>query len=69
MRCLGAQCRYELFRRAVQLSRRDADGERMDVWLDLDRNLLPARIHFVDRKGMVLEQVIREARVELAAAQ
>jgi len=55
--------------RAVQLSRRDADGERMDVWLDLDRNLLPARIHFVDRKGMVLEQVIREAQVELAGAQ
>jgi negative regulator of sigma E activity len=54
--------------RAVQLSRRDADGERMDVWLDLDRNLLPARIHFVDRKGMVLEQVIREARIELADA-
>lgn len=55
--------------RAVQLSRRDADGERMDVWLDLDRNLLPARIHFVDRRGMVLEQVIREAQVELAGAQ
>lgn len=54
--------------RAVHLSRRDADGERMDVWLDLDRDLLPARIHFVDRKGLVLEQVIREARVEVAAA-
>jgi hypothetical protein len=54
--------------RALQLSRRDADGERMDVWLDLDRDLLPARIHFVDRKGMVLEQVIREATIELAEA-
>lgn len=54
--------------RAVRLSRRDADGERMDVWLDLDRDLLPARIQFVDRKGLVLEQVIREARVEVAAA-
>lgn len=54
--------------RALQLSRRDADGERMDVWLDLDRDLLPARIHFVDRRGMVLEQVIREATIELAAA-
>lgn len=53
--------------RAVHLSRRDADGERMDVWLDLDRDLLPARIHFADRKGLVLEQVIREARVEVAA--
>lgn len=54
--------------RAVHLSRHDADGERMDVWLDLDRDLLPVRIHFVDRKGLVLEQVIREARVEVAAA-
>jgi hypothetical protein len=53
--------------RALHLSRRDADGERMDVWLDLDRDLLPARIHFVDRKGLVLEQVIREARVAIAA--
>jgi porphobilinogen synthase len=33
----------------------------MDVWLDVDRNLLPARIHAVDRKGRVLQQVIREA--------
>lgn len=54
--------------RAVHLSRRDADGETMDVWLDLDRDLLPARIHFVDRKGLVLEQVIREARVEVVSA-
>ncbi len=54
--------------RALHLSRRDADGETMDVWLDLDRDLLPARIHFVDRKGLVLAQVIREARVEVASA-
>lgn len=50
--------------RALHLQRRDPDGASMDVWLDLDRNLLPARIHAVDRKGRVLEQVIREARLD-----
>ncbi|HSD40640.1 MAG TPA: DUF3108 domain-containing protein [Burkholderiales bacterium] len=54
--------------RALQMRRQDPDGARMDVWLDLDRSLLPARIHSVDRRGMVLEQVIREARLELADA-
>jgi hypothetical protein len=52
--------------RALHLRRDDPDGSTMDVWLDLDRELLPARIHAVDRKGRVLEQVVREAR--LAAA-
>jgi negative regulator of sigma E activity len=51
--------------RALHMRRQDPDGSSMDVWLDLDRNLLPARIHVVDRKGRVLEQVIREARLEL----
>jgi hypothetical protein len=51
--------------RALHLHRQDPDGSTMDVWLDLDRNLLPARIHVVDRKGRVLQQVIREARLEL----
>jgi hypothetical protein len=54
--------------RALHLHRRDPDGASMDVWLDLERNLLPARIHVVDRKGRVLRQEIREARLELAAA-
>jgi negative regulator of sigma E activity len=50
--------------RALHLRRHDPDGSSMDVWLDLDRNFLPARIHVVDRKGRVLEQVIREARLD-----
>lgn len=50
--------------RALHLRRQDPDGSSMDVWLDLDRNLLPARIHAVDRKGRVLQQVIREARLD-----
>jgi hypothetical protein len=54
--------------RTLQMRRQDPDGSSMDVWLDLDRSLLPARIHSVDRRGMVLEQVIREARLELAGA-
>jgi hypothetical protein len=53
--------------RALHLRREDPDGSKMDVWLDLDRELLPARIHAVDRKGRVLEQVIREARLGAAA--
>jgi hypothetical protein len=53
--------------RALHLRREDPDGSKMDVWLDLDRELLPARIHVVDRKGRVLEQVIREARLAAAA--
>jgi hypothetical protein len=54
--------------RTLHMRRQEPDGARMDVWLDLDRSLLPARIHSVDRRGMVLEQVIREARLELAGA-
>ena len=54
--------------RALHMRRQDPDGSSMDVWLDLDRNLLPARIHVVDRKGRVLQQVIREARIELGGA-
>jgi hypothetical protein len=50
--------------RALHMRRQDPDGSSMDVWLDLDRNLLPARIHAVDRKGRVLQQVIREARLD-----
>ena len=51
---------------ALRFRRQDEAGSRIDVWLDVDRNLLPARIYAVDRKGNVLDQVIREARFELA---
>jgi hypothetical protein len=54
--------------RALHMHRKDPDGASMDVWLDLERNLLPARIHVVDRKGRVLRQEIREARLEYADA-
>jgi hypothetical protein len=48
----------------LHFRRQEADGTLMDVWLDQHRNLLPARIYLVDRKGKVLDQVIREARTE-----
>ncbi|MGE5791460.1 MAG: DUF3108 domain-containing protein [Bacteroidota bacterium] len=51
---------------ALRFRRHEEGGNRIDVWLDRDRNLLPARIYAVDRKGNVLDQVIREARFELA---
>lgn len=50
--------------RTVHLRRADDDGMRLDVWLDRDRSLLPARIFGVDRRGAEFEQVIREAVVE-----
>jgi hypothetical protein len=54
--------------RTLHMHRKDPDGASMDVWLDLSRNLLPARIHVVDRKGRMLRQEIREARLEFAEA-
>ena len=51
---------------ALRFRRQEEGCTKVDVWLDLDRNLLPARIYAVDRKGNVLDQVIREARLELA---
>jgi hypothetical protein len=52
--------------RALRFRRQDDGGAKVDVWLDLDRSLLPARIYAVDRRGNVLDQVIREARLEPA---
>ena len=50
--------------RTVHIRRADDDGLRLDIWLDLDRSLLPARILGVDRRGAGFEQMIREAAVE-----
>jgi Protein of unknown function (DUF3108) len=50
--------------RTLQIRRADDDGMRIDVWLDLDRSLLPVRIHGADRRGFAFEQMIREAVVE-----
>jgi hypothetical protein len=54
---------------ALRFRRQDDGGAKVDVWLDVDRNLLPVRIYVIDRKGNVLDQVIREARFELATSE
>ena len=50
--------------RTLRFRRQEPDGTLTEVWLDVDRNLLPAKLYSVDRKGNVLDQVIREARLE-----
>lgn len=54
--------------RTLHFRRQEADGAATQVWVDLDRSLLPVRVHAVDRSGNVLDQVIREARLEPVAA-
>jgi Protein of unknown function (DUF3108) len=49
--------------RSVHIRRADDDGMRLDIWLDLDRSLLPARVLGVDRRGNSFEQMIREAAI------
>lgn len=46
--------------RTMHIARTEADGSVLEVWLDLERNLLPVRIYSVDRSGTVLDQVVRE---------
>ena len=50
--------------RSLRFRHEEDGGTTIDVWLDQDRNLLPARIYTVDRKGNALDQVISEARLE-----
>lgn len=47
--------------RALHIGRVEEDGSVLEVWLDRDRDMLPARIYSRDRKGTVLDQVVREA--------
>jgi hypothetical protein len=46
--------------RALHIGRVEQDGSVLEIWLDRDRDLLPARIYSRDRKGTVLDQVLRE---------
>jgi len=50
--------------RTVHIRRADDDGMQLDIWLDRDRSLLPARILGVDRRGAEFEQMIREVAVD-----
>jgi hypothetical protein len=53
--------------RSLRFKREEEGGTTIDVWLDQERNLLPARVYTVDRKGNALDQVLREARLESVA--
>ncbi len=53
--------------RTLLFRRQEPDGAVTELWADLDRNLLPARVRAIDRKGNVVDQVIREAELEPAA--
>jgi hypothetical protein len=50
----------------VHLRRDDEDSDRLELWLDPRRGYLPMKLYFVDRKGTIFEQVVREVTVELA---
>jgi len=53
--------------RTLHFRRQEADGAATGVWVDLDRDLLPVRVQAVDRSGNVLDQLVREVRLEPAA--
>jgi hypothetical protein len=46
--------------RALHIGRVEQDGSVLEVWLDRSRDLLPVRIYSRDRKGTILDQVVRE---------
>jgi len=45
---------------------REPDGSAIELWADLERQLLPARVRAVDRKGNEFDLVLREAELEPA---
>lgn len=51
--------------RALHIRRKDDDADHIDVWVDPLRSFLPVRIHYVDRKGTVFDQRVREIRFEI----
>ena len=53
--------------RTLHFRRAEPDGAVAELWADLDRNLLPVRIRAIDKKGNVVDQVIREAELEPVA--
>jgi Protein of unknown function (DUF3108) len=53
---------------ALHIRRKDDDADHVDVWLDPKRSFLPLRIHFVDRKGTVFDQRVREMHTQSADA-
>jgi hypothetical protein len=52
--------------RTLLFRRQEPNGATTELWADLDRGLLPARVRAVDKRGNVVDQVIREAELEPA---
>jgi len=49
---------------AIHLRRTDDESMSIDLWIDPARSYLPVRIHYVDSKGVVFDQRLREITVE-----
>jgi hypothetical protein len=52
--------------RTLLFRRQEPNGATTELWADLDRGLLPARVRAIDKRGNVVDQVIREAELEPA---
>ena len=55
--------------RALHVRRKDDDADHIDVWVDPVRSFLPVRIHYIDRKGVVFDQRVREIHFEPVAVE
>ena len=51
---------------ALHFRHREPDGSAIELWADLERQLLPARVRAIDRKGNVFDLVLRDAELEPA---
>lgn len=51
---------------ALHVRRKDDDADHVDVWLDPQRSYLPLRVYYVDRKGTVFDQRVREMHTQSA---
>jgi hypothetical protein len=52
--------------RTLRFRRQEPNGAATELWADLDRSLLPARVRAIDKKGNVVDQVVREVELEPA---
>jgi Protein of unknown function (DUF3108) len=51
---------------ALHIRRKDDDADHVDVWLDPQRSFLPLRVYYMDRKGTVFDQRVREMHTQSA---
>jgi hypothetical protein len=50
--------------RTLHFRQQEPNGVATELWADLDRSLLPARVRVTDKKGNVIDQVVREVELE-----